>query len=180
VSTEPVTLNQFIEALLFYAAREIRWVTAEATDEQLHERLTPSANSIAWLIWHLSRWRDHMSAKIMGEPEVWIRDGWTDRFDLPPTATGLGDSYDRVAAFRPERALLFEYFEAAHAAATDRISRMTPDDLMKPVEYVPNDLRPAWRCLIAMCGDSIQHTGQINFLRGLESDAGWRVRLGLM
>lgn len=179
-TTGSVTLNRFVEALLFYAAREIRWVTADATDVQLHERLTPKANSIAWLVWHLSRWRDHMSGKIMGEPEVWIAEGWAERFGLPHGATGLGDSDERVAAFCPGRDLLFGYMEAAHEAATDRVSRMTPDDFEKPVEYVPNDVRPAWRCLIAMCGDSIQHTGQINFLRGLESETGWRVRLGLM
>jgi hypothetical protein len=178
--SESVTLNQFIEALLFYAVREIRWVTADATDEQLHGRLTPSANSIAWLVWHLSRWRDHMSGKISGEPEVWVADGWAQRFGLTADATGLGDSYERVAAFKPDRDVLFGYMEAAHQAASDRISRLTPEQFVRPVEYVPGDVRPAWRCLIAMCGDSIQHTGQINFLRGLESNAGWRVALGLM
>jgi len=59
-----VTVNQLIVALLEYAVDEIRLMTAEASDEHLHYRPTAHANSIAWLVWHLSRWRDYTSASI--------------------------------------------------------------------------------------------------------------------
>jgi hypothetical protein len=178
-----VTVNQVIVALLDYAADELRLVTAEASDEQLHYRPTAHANSCAWLVWHLSRWRDFTSAAIAGEPQVWIAEGWARRFELPDEATGLGDSSEQVAAFRVDRALLLGYMEAAHRATVERVSRLTAEQLEQPVAYgtpqIPVDTRPAWSALVSVCGDSIQHTGQVNFLLGLLSEPGWRRRLGL-
>ena len=40
------------------------------TSSQLAERLAPDANSIAWLIWHLSRVQDDHVADAFGAPQV--------------------------------------------------------------------------------------------------------------
>ncbi|HMG61975.1 MAG TPA: DinB family protein, partial [Streptosporangiaceae bacterium] len=47
-----------------------------------------AANSIAWLIWHLTRIQDDHVAHVAGTEQVWLADGWFDRFGLPflPTA----------------------------------------------------------------------------------------------
>src|SRR5947199_7122266 len=104
MSNEQVTVNQFIVGLLEYAARQIKRTTDKATEEQLYYRPSADANSIAWLVWHLSRWQDYMSASISGDPQVWVTEGWAQRFALPPDlpneATGVGDSLEQVAAFR--------------------------------------------------------------------------------
>jgi hypothetical protein len=183
MTSDRVTVKRFIVELLEYAVNEIRLVTAEATDEQLYYRPTAHTNSVAWLVWHLSRWRDSTSAAIAGEPQVWIADGWAQRFDLPNEATGLGDSSEQVAAFRVDRDLLFGYLEAAHRATVERVSRLTAEQLEQPLAYgtpeIPLDTRPAWSALASVCADSLQHTGQVNFLRGLVCEPGWRRQLGL-
>jgi hypothetical protein len=51
------------------------------TSSQLAERLAPDANSIAWLVWHLTRVQDDHVADAFGAPQVWTEYG--KRFELP-------------------------------------------------------------------------------------------------
>jgi hypothetical protein len=181
MSIEQFTVNQVIVGLLENASRQIKRATDEATDEHLYYRPSADANHIAWLAWHLSRWQNYISASISGDPQVWVAEGWAQRFalpaDLPNEATGWGDSPEQVAAFRVDRAVLFGYVEAANLAAVERITRLTPEQLEQPVLWgtpeTPVDTRPVWRALISLCSDSTQHIGQINYIRGLVSEHGW-------
>jgi hypothetical protein len=97
-----VNLNRFIVRQLEAQYRTIKLATDDLTDEQLHYRPTADSNSIGWLMWHLSRWRDSLSAAITGVSQVWVSDGWATRFRLPEGGTGLGDTPEQVAAFRVE------------------------------------------------------------------------------
>ena len=184
MSGERVGVKQVIVGLLERATDQIKLATDGATDEQLYYRPTTNANSIAWLVWHLSRLQDLISSSLRGEAEVWHTDGWVEHFALPPDlpnqATGWGDSAEQVAAFRVERATLFGYMEAAHRVAKERVARLTPEQLEQTVAWgtadTPLPPAPAWRVLITLLNDSIQHTGQINYIRGLVSEPDWRRR----
>jgi len=176
MTTDKVSLNQFIIALCESPYRWIHQATEGLTDEQLYYQPSSDTNSIAWLIWHLSRWRDKISAAIVGEPQVWTSEGWAQRFEFDTDRTGLGDTLEQVAAFGVERDLLLGYASAAHNAIVERVSRMTPEDFEKEIEYTPGSSRPAWRALISVMGDSSEHTGQINYLRGMITGHGWRPR----
>ena len=107
--------------------------------------------------------------------EVWYTERWAEQFALPPdlpnNATGWGDSSEQVAAFRVERATLFGYMEAAHRVARERVARLTPEELEQTVAWgtaeTPLSPSPAWRVLIVLLNDSIQHTGQSTTSAGL-------------
>ena len=43
----------------------------------------PDANSIGWLSWHLTRVQDDHVASLMGEEQLWIKDGWHAKFKRP-------------------------------------------------------------------------------------------------
>ena len=90
-----------------------------------------------------------------------------------PENDGIGDSPDDVAAFRPAPELLLNYVEAVHAAAVKRVQSLTDHQLNRVAAYVFPTERPAWRALASMLGDSAQHAGQINYLRGMISGFGW-------
>ena len=171
---DAVDLNQFIIALLEAAHRSLKQATDGLTDEQLYYQPTPETNSIAWLMWHLSRWRDAVSATISGEPQVWVSEGWAAGYGMPGDRTGLGDTPAQVTAFRVERSLLFGYVDAAHRVTVERVSRLTPTQLVQPIVSYAGEKRPAWRALAGVCNDSAQHSGQIAYLRGLMSGYGWR------
>lgn len=169
-----VDLRQFIIALLEAAYRSLKQATDDLTDEQLYYQPTPESNSVAWLVWHLSRWRDAISATVSGEPQVWVQEGWAQRYGMPADRTGLGDTPAQVAAFHVERSVLFGYVAAAHQRTVERVSRLTPAQLAQVVVSYAGEQRPAWRALAGVCHDSAQHVGQIAYLRGMLSGYGWR------
>jgi uncharacterized damage-inducible protein DinB len=183
MSGQQVGVNQVIVGLLERATNQIKLATDGATDEQLYYRPTTNANSIAWLVWHLSRLQDLVTSSISGEAQVWYTDRWAEQFALPHDlaneATGWGDSSEQAAAFQVERATLFGYMEAAHRVARERVAKLSPEQLEQTVAWGTAEtplLGPTWRALIVLLNDSIQHTGQINYIRGLVSEPDWRRR----
>jgi hypothetical protein len=70
--------------------------------------------------------------------------------------------------------MLSNYIDAVHTAGMKRIEQMTDEQLNRVGVYVFPSERPAWRALASMIGDSGQHSGQINYVRGMVSGFGWR------
>src|ERR1700753_2798933 len=69
-------------------------------DDQLATRPEGTANSIAWLIWHLTRVQDDHVAGAAGTEQVWVSGGWAKRFGLPEGMMdhGYGHASDQVEA----------------------------------------------------------------------------------
>ncbi|MPZ53751.1 MAG: DUF664 domain-containing protein, partial [Acidimicrobiia bacterium] len=74
--------------------------------EGLGYRPEPDANSIAWLVWHLTRIQDDHISEIAGRDQSWVTGGWVGKDGLPsdPVATGFGHTSEQVAAVRPTSA----------------------------------------------------------------------------
>ncbi len=168
------TVNDFVVRLLTLTRGSLDAAVDGLGDEQLWARPAPDANSIAWLAWHYSRWMDGMTAKASGEEETWTAGGWHDRFGLTADANGYGDTPEQVGAFRPSRALLLGYADAAHEAGVRRVQALTPGDLLRPFRYQAwSAERPVWQSLANTAMDFTQHVGQIAYLRGLLTGYGW-------
>ena len=66
------------------------------SDGQLRARPL-GLNSIAWLLWHLTRFEDvTVSTVLRGAPEVLDREGWLDRLGISDRLAGTGSSDDEV------------------------------------------------------------------------------------
>ena len=170
-----VNVSQFIVAFMDGAHGTITRAVDGLTDEQMRFRPSEDTNSIVWLIWHLYRWQDRQSASVAGEEELWISGGWAERFGMTPDDTGFGDTAEQVVAFQPERDLLMGYAGAVHQAFAERLGSVTQADLNRPMESASGrgDPQPAWRSLMGICMDTMQHAGQIAYLRGLHTGIGW-------
>lgn len=128
----------------------------------------PEANSIGWLAWHIGRCEDAQVAAIAGVPEVYSRQGWPDRFNLPyrEHEIGYGHTAEQVRAFRiSEPALLTGYYDAVHAATLQVLDGLTASDLDRLVDD-PYRVSIGVR-LVSVVNDVTQHLGQIGYLRGL-------------
>jgi len=95
-------------------------------------------------------------------------------FRIPEERTGLGDTPEQVAGFRADRDLVLSYADAAHRTIVDRVLKLTAEQLEEPVKGLPGEPRSGWRVLAGVIGDSTEHVGQINYLRGMTSGLGWR------
>jgi hypothetical protein len=73
--------------LLVDAFGRIRGVVHQVVDgltpEQLAFRVAPEANSIAWLVWYLTRIQDNHMADAAQSKQVWTSQGWVERSGLP-------------------------------------------------------------------------------------------------
>ncbi len=175
MTVEHQSFNSLAVALLESADRSMKQAIEGLSDEQLYYQPSAGANSIAWLAWHLSRWKDLHGAIISGQPDVWVSEGWAQRYGMATDASGLGDTAEQVAAFRPSRELLFGYYEAAHRSTVERVAGLTQEQLLKPIQYMPESaLKLTWEAFVGTARDFMEHTGQIAYLRGLVTGPGWR------
>ncbi|TFC88281.1 DUF664 domain-containing protein [Cryobacterium sp. TMT4-31] len=145
-----------------------------AGPELLGYRADREANTIAWLVWHLTRVQDNHVADLMGEPQLWTSAGWQKRFDLPfaPTATGYGQGSTEVAAVRAGADLLQGYFDAVHERTLGYLATLHEDDFSRIVDtrWTP-PVTLAVR-LVSVIADDLQHAGQAAYVRGLAQRAG--------
>src|SRR5688572_21061494 len=74
----------------------------DLSPDDLHRQPSPDTNSIAWLVWHLTRVQDVSLSGIMGTEQLWVSQGWHAQFHLPPNPDqdGFGDTPEQVSAFR--------------------------------------------------------------------------------
>lgn len=160
--------------VLLDAFGRIREVVHQAVDgltpEQLAYRPDPEANSIAWLVWHLTRVQDDHVAGVANIEQVWTSRGWAERFGLPfpPSATGYGDSADDVAAVQVTSGeLLTAYHDAVYEQTIRCLEGVTDADLERVVDKrwdPPVTLRVR---LVSVISDDLQHAGQAAYVRGL-------------
>lgn len=159
--------------LLLEAFGRIRELVPEVVDglgeEQLTERVNGRGNSTAWLVWHLTRVQDGHIAEAADTGQVWLQDGWQQRFslDLPADDTGYGHDPDSVAQVRASAELLTGY-HAAVAARTEQFARgLHPNDLDRVVDENWSPPVTLGVRLVSVIADCLQHLGQAAYVRGV-------------
>ncbi len=155
------------------AYERVREVVHEAVDgldaAALEFRVDPGANSIAWLVWHLTRVQDDHVADAAGLEQVWTARGWYDRFGLPidKSATGYGDGADNVALIKAPAELLTGYYDAVHEQTLRYVRGLADADLDRVVDTRWDPPVTLGVRLVSVISDDLQHAGQAMYLRGV-------------
>jgi Protein of unknown function (DUF664) len=159
--------------MLVDAFGRIRGVVHQAVDgltpDQLTARLDDEANSIAWLVWHLTRILDDHVADAAQIEQVWTSQGWADRFDLPFAAeeTGYGHQPPLVEAVQVSSAdLLTGYYDAAHDQTISYVQGLGDADFDRVVDRSWDPPVTLGVRLVSVISDCLQHAGQAAFIRG--------------
>lgn len=155
----------------------VRGVVHAAMDglapEQLAVRIDTEANSIAWLVWHLTRIQDDHVADAAQVEQVWLAGGWEQRFGLPfaPRDTGYGHSSEEVAAVRVDSAeMLTGYYDAVHEQTLAFVVGLDDDDLARVIDTRWDPPVTLGVRLVSVISDNLQHAGQAAFVRGIVAD----------
>ncbi|GHE28148.1 DinB family protein [Streptomyces vinaceus] len=138
--------------------------------EELNARIDPEANSIAWLVWHLTRVQDDHMADASGLEQVWTEQEWFARFalPLPAEATGYGHTAKQVGTVLVESdELLLGYFDAVHERTTEFVRGLSATDLDRVVDTGWDPPVTLGVRLISILSDDLQHAGQAAYVRGL-------------
>jgi hypothetical protein len=157
--------------LLVDSFNRVRELVEELTDGLTEEESTfrpaPEANTIGWLLWHLTRIQDDHVAGLAAVEQAWPH--WRDRFGLPFSdwATGYGQSPDEVAAVRVTGELLAGYHADVHTLTLDYLQSITADELDRVVDTHWDPPVTAAVRVVSVLGDVLQHLGQAAYVRGL-------------
>ncbi|RAG81098.1 hypothetical protein DN069_34675 [Streptacidiphilus pinicola] len=143
---------------------------ADLTPEQLAFQPDPAANSIAWLVWHLTRVQDDHVSELAEKPQAWTDLGWRERFALPfgPGATGYGQNAGQVASLEGVDAeRLLGYHDDVHARTVAFLSGSGGHHLDRVVDASWDPPVTAAVRLVSVVSDDLQHAGQAAYVRGL-------------
>jgi uncharacterized damage-inducible protein DinB len=130
----------------------------------------PGANSIGWLVWHLTRVQDEHVAELLDDEQLWTTGPWASRCELDPDPgnTGYGHTPSDVAAVRPDSAeVLVSYYDAVAARTHAFLARLTADELDRVVDDRWDPPVTMGVRLVSIADDDIQHAGQAAYVRGL-------------
>jgi uncharacterized damage-inducible protein DinB len=139
------------------------------SQDQLARRLEGEANSIAWLVWHLTRIQDDHIAEVADADQVWHADGWADRFALPLDRDddGFGHTSEQVAAVVAEPELLLGYHDAVHDRSAEYLGTVADEELSRIVDRSWDPPVTLAVRLVSVVNDCAQHAGQAAFVRGV-------------
>jgi uncharacterized damage-inducible protein DinB len=148
---------------------DVRGAVEGLDADALAHRVGGTGNSIAWLVWHLTRVQDDHVADVAGTEQVWTAQGWAGRFGLPlPDAdTGYGHTGADVAAVRADADRLLGYFADVHAATGRFLDGLGEADLDRVVDERWDPPVTLGVRLVSVADDDIQHAGQAAFVRGV-------------
>jgi hypothetical protein len=139
------------------------------TPDVLTFRPHGDSNSIAWLVWHLTRIQDDHVAGVAGSEQIWTARGWHAKFGLPfpASATGYGHSSDEVAAVRIGAAELLGYFDEVHEHTVGYLRTLSTPDFDRIVDESWDPPVSLGVRLVSVVTDDLQHAGQAAYVRGL-------------
>lgn len=137
--------------------------------ERLAHRPAGRGNSIAWLLWHLTRVQDDHVSDLAGQRQLWLSDGWFDRFDLglPPDDTGYGHSFEEASRVVADAPLLVGYLTAVTDATKAYLATLTETDYDRVVDRSWDPPVTLGVRLISVVNDTTQHVGQAAYVKGL-------------
>jgi hypothetical protein len=148
----------------------VHGVVDDLTRDQLAWQVDDRANSIGWLVWHLTRIQDDHVADAAQIEQLWTADGWAGRFGLPfdEADTGYGHTSRDVAAVQIRSGdQLTGYHDAVHDRSVGYVESLIDGDLDRIVDESWDP--PVSLCvrLVSVISDNLQHVGQAAFVRGV-------------
>ena len=148
---------------------EVHAVLDDISPSQLTFQPSEGANTVTWLIWHLTRIQDDHVAAAAATEQVWLSGGWAARFALPfpVSATGYGQGPEDVVAVRAEAPSLRGYFDDVHNVTTGFVRTLTDADLVRIVDERWDPPVSLGVRLVSVVADDLQHVGQAAYIRGL-------------
>jgi uncharacterized damage-inducible protein DinB len=147
------------------------------TIEQATYRPDPDANSVAWLVWHLTRVQDSHVSELAGRDQEWVTGGWNARFGTASEATntGYGHTSQQVAEVVPDAVdTLARYHQAVFTRTGEYLSNIDASELERIIDYSYEPPVSVGVRLVSVVNDNMQHAGQAGYVRGMVERVGRR------
>jgi hypothetical protein len=164
-----MNVNELLADALGRVREQMPDLVAGLDDDQLAWRPDSEGNSIAWLVWHLTRIEDDHVADAAGTDQVWVAEGWAQRFGLPFDILehGYSMSPGDVGKVRVGADLLAGYYDAVAARSAAYVATLVPDDLDRIVDESWDPPVTLGARLVSVVNEVNAHLGQAQYVRGL-------------
>jgi uncharacterized damage-inducible protein DinB len=169
------------------------------TDEQFCWRPHPVCHSVAFVVWHIARWEDHMQATVPGMTEelsrrlrpgqqIWERDQLAAAWGFDPAQLGesqTGTKFDIEALGElpwPKKEVLLDYARQVFEAVEYAISFIDEEQFIETerLQYPDDEYMKASVAETGTVGNAvmdhmthnIRHMGEVYYLMGLMQQMG--------
>ena len=152
------------------------------SDEQANFRPGGTLPSIAFHVWHSTRWADYDCEACVGAPQVWASGGFAERWQLTGleqsdggTGTGLGD--DQAAALQlPGTRELLAYASAAFVSLEETVAGLLDGRLTLRLDNRESRVESIEGLLLAHLTHVNRHLGMVEAIKGLQGMHGTATR----
>ncbi len=161
-------LRQYVTEAMTRARNMTVNSTKGLTEEQAYWQPMPQANSIAFLLWHISRAEDTFFSRWIGKgnTDVWASQGFDKKIKLPSAKPVNEWGSDELCQFSPALSDLQAYMEAVRKNSMAILAKMDMSKLGDhPVANHP-DWTTATVLQLAIIHEA-SHQGAIDYLVGL-------------
>ncbi len=165
--------------------QQVLTVLNDATDEQLSWSERPTAPSIAFHIWHISRYADRNQAMLAAlegpsasTDEIWTTQNYASRWGLDVSTigsvgTGMGMSDEDAANLTlPGKTDLLEYVEQSLRRLDEQFARLDDQTLMSDTVDSSGRSANVAAALLSHLTHASRHLGMIEALRGIQGQRG--------
>jgi uncharacterized damage-inducible protein DinB len=168
------------------------------SDDQIAWQPHPACNSVAFLLWHMARWEDHMQATVPGMTDelsrrlppgqqIWERDQLAAKWGFNSTQLGeleLGTGFDSDASSEPpwpKKRVLLEYAQKTFSAVEHAISFIDEEQFQEiersqfDNEYMNETMTQSvtvGNAVMEHLVHNIHHLGEVYYLIGLMKRSG--------
>ena len=166
--------QQLLQNIFERVSQSLEGALDGLTQEELNRLPNPDCNSIGWLTWHLTRAQDSAVSGFMEKEQIWITDKWYSKFNRNADSTdnGVGHSSEEVSNFQsPDAKTLLDYHHAVLKQTNEYVSKLSTDELGRETDW-PR-FPTVGLLLAAQISETLQHVGQIAYLRGMLKGKGW-------
>ena len=162
-----------------------------STEDQFIWRPGSGMNSIAFHLWHLARWADHLQSRLpqmtqelhaaLGDrPEIWKLERLAERWGFSPELLGhdetgmLMDDNQAALLPLPAQAALIEYARRAFQAAEEAVSQIPSSEFACANDQNPDETIA--EILASHMQHDARHLGMMECLLGLQGTHGTATR----
>ena len=150
-------------------------VVASLSEEQLRWQPNRTTPSIRFQLFHIARWADDLHQLITGaNHQFWHAEGVPARWDLNPSALGLGESGamvdDEVAMALPlpHREALMDYCNRVLMAADQALAAIGDEEMSRTMTDTDGRSFPLGGTIADQLSHTARHLGMIECLRGVQ------------
>ena len=145
-------------------------------DDTLSRAPAAGCNSVAWILWRLTRVMDlFIHYRLQDAEQLWSKGGWAEKFNMQPGIYDQGTAEQAAAWIPPSGEIQEGYYHAVKAETQACLAQVSEEELARAIVLPPlPEPRTIAACFGQVMGGALAHRGQIAYLRGLFLSMGCR------